>query len=78
MAARAGIIGMGGVGSSVANSLLQCGVASELLLADAKPGLAAVEDMVDLDAVVVAAGRGGRRDRKSAEVLRAAYGAATS
>ena len=92
MTARVGIIGMGWVGSSVASSLLQCGVASELLLADSKPGLAegealdlghgaafyptasvraaAVEEMVDLDAVVVAAGRGGKPGQSRLDLLR--------
>ncbi|MCR9160495.1 MAG: lactate/malate family dehydrogenase [Nannocystaceae bacterium] len=92
MAARVGIIGMGWVGSSVASSLLQSGVASELLLADTKPGLAegealdlghgasfypnatvraaSVEEMVDLDAVVVAAGRGGKPGQSRLDLLR--------
>lgn len=92
MAARIGIIGMGWVGSSVASSVLQCGVASELLLADAKPGLAdgealdlshgaafyptatvraaEVGEMVDLDAVVVAAGRGGKPGQSRLDLLR--------
>lgn len=78
---RIGIVGTGWVGSSVAISLLERGVARELLLADARPEVAegeamdlahgapfyptatvraaAVEDLVDCDAVVIAAGRGG-------------------
>lgn len=96
---RIGIVGLGWVGSSVAISVLQAGVAKELLLSDVRPGLAegeamdlahgaafyptahvraaAVEEMVDADAVVIAAGRGGgpsesRLDlrRENADVIR--------
>lgn len=42
---RIGIVGLGWVGSSVAISTLQAGVASELLLHDVKPGLAEGEAM---------------------------------
>jgi L-lactate dehydrogenase len=42
---RIGIVGLGWVGSSVAMSTLQAGVASELMLADVKPGLAEGEAM---------------------------------
>jgi len=77
-----GIIGTGWVGSSVAISTLQGGVARRLLLHDVRPeiaegeamdlahgssfypgavvGTAAIEEMRDADAVVIAAGRGGR------------------
>lgn len=90
--ARIGIIGMGWVGASVASSVLQTGIASELLLNDAKPGLAEgealdlghgasfyptarvraaeVEEMVDLDAVVIAAGRGGKPGQSRLDLLR--------
>ena len=88
---KIGIIGMGWVGSSVAISLLQSGVARELFLCDARPGLAegealdlahgasfypaasvhtaAVEEMVDCDAVVLAAGRGGRPGESRLDLL---------
>ena len=90
--ARIGIIGMGWVGASVASSVLQTGIASELLLNDTKPGLAEgealdlghgasfyptarvraaeVEEMVDLDAVVIAAGRGGKPGQSRLDLLR--------
>lgn len=45
MSARVGIVGMGWVGSSVAASVLHMGVARELLIHDAKPGLAEGEAM---------------------------------
>lgn len=89
---RVGVIGMGWVGSSVAISTLQTGVARELLLNDIRPGLAegeamdlrhgssfypaarveaaAVEDMRDADAVVIAAGRGGLPDESRLDLLR--------
>lgn len=43
--ASAGIIGTGWVGSSVAISVLQAGIVKELLLTDARPGLAEGEAM---------------------------------
>jgi L-lactate dehydrogenase len=80
------------VGSSVAISTLHAGVASELLLADARPGVAegeamdlaqgaafypaasvrtaSVEEMADTDAVVIAAGRGGRPEETRLDLLR--------
>jgi L-lactate dehydrogenase len=79
---RIGIVGMGWVGSSVAISVLESGLASELLVSDVKHELAegeamdlahgaafypaasvravAVEELTGADAVVIAAGRGGR------------------
>ncbi len=45
IAMRIGIVGLGWVGSSVASSILWNGIANELLLADAKPGLAEGEAM---------------------------------
>ena len=78
---KIGIVGMGWVGASVASSILHSGLATELLLADAKPGLAegeamdlahgaafyptssvrsaSIEEMLDADAVIIAAGKGG-------------------
>lgn len=78
---KIGIIGMGWVGSSVAISTLQSGVAHALILCDSRTAVAEgeamdlahgaafypaasihtgeVEDMLDCDAVVIAAGRGG-------------------
>ncbi len=44
-AMKIGIVGMGWVGSSIAISTLHSGIPSELLLADAKPGLAEGEAM---------------------------------
>jgi L-lactate dehydrogenase len=89
---KIGIIGMGWVGSSVAISTLQNGVASELLVCDIDRALAEGEAMdlahgaafyptahvraVDLDgmsgadAVVIAAGRGGRPDQSRLDLLR--------
>lgn len=89
---KIGIVGVGWVGSSVAISTLHSGVATELLLADAKAGLAegeamdlshgaafypstrvraaSVEEMVDADAVVIAAGRGGTASETRLELLR--------
>ena len=79
---RVGIIGTGWVGASVAISVLQAGLAQELLLHDVRTALAegeamdlrhgaaflpaaavhsaAIEDMLGADAIVIAAGRGGR------------------
>lgn len=87
-----GIIGMGWVGSSVAISTLQSGVAGRLLVNDIHPeiaegeamdlghgasfypgatvGAAAVEEMRAADAVVVAAGRGGRPGESRLDLLR--------
>lgn len=42
---RIGLVGLGWVGSSVASAVLHAGVANELLLHDAKPGLAEGEAM---------------------------------
>ncbi|HEU5058151.1 MAG TPA: hypothetical protein VFU21_16580 [Kofleriaceae bacterium] len=88
---KIGIVGMGRVGSSVAISTLQSGAARELLLCDARPGLAEgealdlahgaafypaaavraaeVDEMVDCDAVVLAAGRGGRPGESRLDLL---------
>jgi L-lactate dehydrogenase len=92
MIRRVGIIGTGWVGSSVAISTLHSGAADELLLNDARPGLAegeamdlaqgasfypaatvrttSIEEMVDADAVVVTAGRGGRPGETRLDLLR--------
>ncbi len=89
---RIGIIGMGWVGSSVAISLMQKGVATELLLNDVREGLAegeamdlaqgaafvpsvevraaSVAEMRGTDAVVIAAGRGGRPGESRLDLLR--------
>ncbi|MDH3200586.1 MAG: hypothetical protein OEM15_06805 [Myxococcales bacterium] len=84
---KVGIVGMGWVGASVAASILHSGLARELLLDDAKPGLAegeamdlahgasfyptasvraaSIEEMVDADAVIIAAGKaGGPKDNR--------------
>ncbi len=88
-----GIVGIGWVGASVAISTLHAGIAEELLLLDARPGLAdgeardlshggsfyptadvravdAIEDMLDTDAVVIAAGRGGKPTESRLDLLR--------
>ncbi len=92
MALKIGIVGTGWVGTSVAISTLHAGIASELLLNDAREGLAegealdlaqgvsfypsarvraaSLEDMQDLDAVVISAGRGGRPGQSRLELLR--------
>jgi L-lactate dehydrogenase len=92
MKRRVGIIGIGWVGSSVAISALHSGAADELLVNDARSGLAegeamdlaqgasfypaaavrtaSVEELADADAVVVAAGRGGRPDESRLDLLR--------
>ncbi len=89
---KIGIVGMGWVGASVATSILHGGVARELLLSDAKPGLAegeamdlahgaafyptasvraaSIEDMVDADAVIIAAGKGGGPEDSRLDLLR--------
>ncbi|MEY4581844.1 MAG: hypothetical protein RL701_6547, partial [Pseudomonadota bacterium] len=83
---------MGWVGASVAISVLQQGVARELVLCDARTAIAegeamdlahgaafypatyihtgAVEDMLDCDAVVIAAGRGGKPAESRLALLR--------
>lgn len=83
---------MGWVGASVAASILHSGLATELLLADAKPRLAegeamdlahgasfyptasvraaSIEEMVDADAVVIAAGKGGGPKQSRLDLLR--------
>ena len=89
---KIGVIGMGRVGTSVAVSVLQQGVARELLVHDlhveaaegevldlahgaafypaAQIRVATVEDMLDCDAVVIAAGRNGRADETRLDLLR--------
>ena len=86
------IIGMGWVGSSVAQATLQGGMATELLVHDARQEVAEgeamdlahgapfyptatvreapVEEMVDSDAVVISAGRGGKPGQSRLELLR--------
>jgi L-lactate dehydrogenase len=92
MKRRVAIVGMGWVGSSVAISTLQSGVADELLVHDLREELAEGEAMDlahgasfypsaevravgaaeigDSDAVVIAAGRGGRPDESRLDLLR--------
>lgn len=88
-----GVIGVGWVGASVAISTLHAGIAEQLLLLDARPGLAegealdlshggsfyptadvkavtAVEEMLSTDAVVIAAGRGGKPNETRLDLLR--------
>lgn len=88
-----GIVGIGWVGASVAISTLHAGIAEELLLLDARPGLAdgeardlshggsfyptadvravdAIEEMLGTDAVVIAAGRGGKPTESRLDLLR--------
>jgi L-lactate dehydrogenase len=89
---KVGIIGVGWVGSSVAISTLQSGVATELLLYDvrgeiaegeamdlshgasfypaARVRCAPIEEMLDADAVVIAAGRGGKPGESRLDLLR--------
>ncbi len=89
---KIGVIGMGRVGTSVAVSILQQGIARELLVHDlhtetaegevldlahgaafypsARIRVAGVEDMLDCDAVVIAAGRNGRADETRLDLLR--------
>jgi L-lactate dehydrogenase len=86
------VVGMGSVGTSVALSTLQAGVASTLLVGDvrreraegeamdlahgapfypaAEVHVAAVEEMLDADAIVIAAGRNGRPDESRLDLLR--------
>lgn len=92
MRTTVGVIGTGWVGSSIAISSLHFGVASELLLHDARTEVAegeamdlahgasfypnanvrtaSVEEMVDADAVVIAAGRGGKANESRLALLR--------
>jgi L-lactate dehydrogenase len=88
-----GVVGIGWVGASVAISTLHAGIAEEVLLLDARPGLAegealdlshggsfyptadvravnAVEEMLNTDAVVIAAGRGGKPNESRLDLLR--------
>jgi L-lactate dehydrogenase len=89
---RVGIVGTGWVGASVAISVLHAGLVQELLLNDAREGLAegeamdlahgaaflpaatvdrcSVDAMLDTDAVVIAAGRGGRANESRLDLLR--------
>jgi len=89
---RVGVIGTGRVGMSVAISVLQSGLAEELLLHDirsdvlegevmdlvhgasfcpaAEVSATTVEEMVDVDAVVVTAGRNGRAGESRLDLLR--------
>ena len=90
---KVGIVGMGWVGTSVAASILHRGEVRELLLSDAKEGLAegeamdlrhgasfypaaavraaTVEEMMDADAVVIAAGKGGGPEDSRLDLLQA-------
>lgn len=89
---KLGVVGMGWVGASVAASILHKGVASELLLNDAREELAegeamdlahgssfyptasvraaSIEDMVDADAVIITAGKGGGPNDSRLDLLR--------
>ena len=89
---KIGIVGMGWVGASVASSILHSGLATELLLDDAKPGLAegeamdlaqgaafyptasvraaSLDEMLDADAVIIAAGKGGGPKDSRLDLLR--------
>ena len=89
---KIGIVGMGWVGASVASSILHSGLATELLLDDAKPGLAegeamdlaqgaafyptasvraaSIHEMLDADAVIIAAGKGGGPKDSRLDLLR--------
>jgi len=89
---KIGIVGMGWVGASVASSILHSGLATALLLDDAKPGLAegeamdlaqgvsfyptasvraaSIEEMLDANAVVIAAGKGGGPKDSRLDLLR--------
>ena len=92
MKRQVAVIGTGWVGASVAIATLTAGVADELLLHDARAGLAEgeamdlahgasfyptahvraapIEEMAGADAVVVAAGRGGRPGETRLDLLR--------
>jgi len=89
---KVGIVGTGWVGASVVMSVLHTGVATELLLDDAKPGLdegeamdlaqgasfyptasvraASIDEMVDADAVIIAAGKAGGPNDSRLDLLR--------
>ena len=89
---KIGIVGIGWVGSSVAISILQSGIAHELVLHDTRSAIAEgeamdlahgaafypaalvhtgdIEDMLDCDAVVIAAGRGGGPTESRLDLLR--------
>ncbi len=89
---KIGIVGMGWVGASVASSILHSGLATELLLDDAKPGLAegeamdlaqgasfyptasvraaSIDEMLDADAVIIAAGKAGGPKDSRLDLLR--------
>ncbi len=89
---KIGIVGLGWVGSSIAISTLQSGLATELLLHDIQAEIAEGEamdlahgagfypyatvraadlgEMIDCDAVVVTAGRGGNADESRLDLLR--------
>ena len=89
---RVGIVGTGMVGTSVAISTLHAGVATEVLLSDARMDLAegeamdlshgaafypaatvraaGLQEMLETDAVVIAAGRGGKPDESRLDLLR--------
>lgn len=89
---KIGIIGLGWVGSSIAISTLQSGLATELLLHDIRSDIAEGEamdlahgaafypyaevraaevgEMIDCDAVVVTAGRGGKADESRLDLLK--------
>ncbi|MEO6526761.1 MAG: L-lactate dehydrogenase [Gemmatimonadaceae bacterium] len=92
MPVSVGVIGTGWVGASVAISVLHAGVASELLLADARAEVAEgeamdlahgaafystatvravpLEEMLHTDALVLAAGRGGKPGESRLDLLR--------
>lgn len=92
MTRRVAIIGTGWVGSSVAISTLQLGVADELLLNDVRTEVAegeamdlahgssfypaaavrtaTIEEMIDADAIVIAAGRNGKPGESRLALLR--------
>ncbi len=88
-----GVVGTGWVGASVCISTLHAGLAEELLLLDARPGVAegealdlshgssfypsadvravaSLSKMLDTDAVVIAAGRGGKPNESRLDLLR--------
>ncbi|MBW3544899.1 MAG: L-lactate dehydrogenase [Bacteroidetes bacterium] len=87
-----GVIGIGSVGSSVAISILQAGLAEEVLLHDARKEVAegeamdmahgvsfypaatvrtaGPEEMLEANAIVIAAGRGGKPDESRLELLK--------
>jgi len=89
---KIGIVGLGWVGSSIAISTLQSGLATELLLHDVRSEIAMgeamdlahgaafysyatvraadLDEMIDCDAVVVAAGRGGSANESRLDLLR--------